>query len=106
MKGSDPRERYNTNGQDGQRRSFRPSSYPSLPFSLLWLKGGSWKEDRAGNICRDIVIVVVECQLEESRGLLIKRGNLGVGGFSGWFFERCGTMEVFDDRYPGQGENL
>lgn len=65
-----------------------------------------WKEDRARNICRDIVIVVVECQLEESRGLLIKRGNLGVGGFSGWFFERCGTMEVFDDRYPGQGENL
>lgn len=36
VKGSDPRERYNTNGQDGQRRSSRPSSYPSLPFSRVF----------------------------------------------------------------------
>lgn len=42
----------------------------------------------------EFVVVGIECQLEESRGLLIKRGRWRVGGFGGWFFER-GTMEVW-----------
>lgn len=68
VKGSDPRERYNTNGQDGQRRSFRRSS-SLLPFSFMAEEWIHPEKKIERGIFAEISLSLssgIECQLEES----------------------------------------